>query len=114
MEALQTGEPVSLLGKWLPSVNASGAKTVALAKKVAKSLKLRPAEYRKALTALRERIHILENNLRVRDYSFDYAKLPSKAMYKYRARLSSGTMKRGIRSSWATWKKARRRCIRTA
>ena len=85
MEALQTGEPVSLLGKWLPSVNASGAKTVALAKKVAKHLKLRPAEYRKALTALRERIHILENNLRVRDYSFDYAKLPSKAMYKYRA-----------------------------
>ena len=85
MEALQTGEPVSLLGKWLPSVNASSAKTVVLAKKVAKQLKLRPAEYRKALTALRERIHILENNLRVRDYSFDYAKLPSKAMYKYRA-----------------------------
>ena len=85
MAALQAGEPVSLLGKWLPSVNASSADAVKLAKKVAKHLKLRPAEYRKALTALRERIHILENDLRVKDYSFDYAKLPSKAMYKYRA-----------------------------
>ena len=94
MEALQTGEPVSLLGKWLPSVNASGAKTVALAKKIAKYLKLRPAEYRKTLTALRERIHILENDLRVRDYSFDYAKLPSKAMYKYRAAFQRNDGKR--------------------
>ena len=85
MAALQAGETVSLLGKWLPSVNASSADAVELAKKVAKYLKLRPAEYRKALTALRGRIHILENDLRVKDYSFDYAKLPSKAMYKYRA-----------------------------
>ena len=83
-KALQNGGSVSLLGKWLPSVNATGANTVARGKKVAKYLKLRPAEYRKTLTALRKRIHILENDLRVRDYSFDYAKVPSRAMYKYR------------------------------
>ena len=82
MKALQSGERVSLLGKWLPSVNATNADTIAKGKKVAKYLKLRPAEYRKALTALRKHIHILENDLRVKEYSFDYAKLPSKAMYK--------------------------------
>ena len=85
MKALESGEPVSLLGKWLPSVNATNADTIAKGKKVAKYLKLRPVEYRKALTALRKRIHILENDLRVKEYNFDYAKLPSKAMYKYRA-----------------------------
>ncbi len=85
MKALQAGGTVSLLGKWLPSVNATSADTIAKAKKVAKYLKLRPVEYRKAVTALRKRIHILENNLRVKDYTFDYAKVPSKAMYKYRA-----------------------------
>ena len=85
MQALESGEPVSLLGKWLPSVNATNADTIAKGKKVAKYLKLRPVEYRKALTALRKRIHILENNLRIKEYNFDYAKLPSKAMYKYRA-----------------------------
>ena len=85
MKALESGEPVSLLGKWLPSVNATNADTIAKGKKVAKYLKLRPVEYRKALTALRKRIHILENNLRIKEYNFDYAKLPSKAMYKYRA-----------------------------
>ena len=85
VKALQAGGVVSLLGKWLPSVNATSADTIAKAKKIAKYLKLRPVEYRKALTALRKRIHILENNLRVKDYTFDYAKVPSKAMYKYRA-----------------------------
>ena len=42
------------------------------------------AEYRRALSALRAQIRIIENNLRERDYSFDYAKQPSKALYKYR------------------------------
>ena len=85
MEALRKGDPVSLLGKWLPSVNASNGETVASGKKIAKALGLRPAEYRKGLSALRDRIRILENNLRLKDYSFDYAKVPSKAMLKYRA-----------------------------
>lgn len=84
MQALKEGAAVSLLGKWLPSANATNAETVTRAKKVAKALGLRPADYRKALSALRKQIHILENNLRVKDYSFNYAAVPSKAMYKYR------------------------------
>lgn len=84
LENLNVGEPVSLLGKWLPSVNASNKKTVQRAKKIAKAFGLRDAEYRKTLTALRARIQILENHLREKDYSFDYEKQPSRAMLKYR------------------------------
>lgn len=84
-KALETGENVSLLAKWLPSVNASNAETVATAKKIARSLKMSDREYRKVLTALRARIRIIENNLRESDYTFDYSKQPSKAMFKYRA-----------------------------
>lgn len=78
------GETVSLLAKWLPSVNASSPDTVRAAKQVARALGMSDADYRKTLSALRARIAIMENNLRERDYTFDYAKQPSKALLKYR------------------------------
>ena len=83
MAAVKAGNPVSLLGKWLPSVNAHNVEAVKMAKQLARAFILTEAEYRKALTALRHEIRILENNLRERDYSFDYAKQPSRAMFKY-------------------------------
>ena len=85
VKALGEGREVSLLGKWLPSVNASNADTVKLGKKIAKALGLSDAEYRKSLSKLRARIRIIENNLREKDYTFDYEKQPSRAMFKYRA-----------------------------
>lgn len=84
MAALHKDEAVSLLGKWLPSVNAHNADTVRYGKMIAKALGLTEAEYRKALSKLRAKIAIIENNLRTRDYTFDYAKQPSQAMLKYR------------------------------
>ena len=78
------GGNVSLLAKWLPSVNASSPDTRAAAKVLVKGLGMTEAAYRKTLSALRSRIAILENNLRERDYTFDYARQPSKAMLKYR------------------------------
>ena len=84
-EALkQEDAPVSLLGKWLPSINAHKVDTVKRGRLLAKELGLSEREYRKILSALRARIRILENNLREMDYSFDYSKQPSKAMFKYR------------------------------
>ncbi|MGI6578762.1 MAG: DUF2828 family protein [Saccharofermentanales bacterium] len=83
MKAMAKNETVSLLGKWLPSVNASNSTTVIQGKKIAKALGLSDAEYRKALSALRAKIQILENNLREKDYSFDYEKQPSRALFKY-------------------------------
>ncbi|MGN1139001.1 MAG: DUF2828 family protein [Ruminococcus sp.] len=75
---------ISLLAKWLPSVNASNRETVLMAKRIAKRLGMSDAEYRKVLAKLRRKIRIIENNLREKDYSFDYSKQPSKAMFKYR------------------------------
>ena len=84
LKAVADGADVSLLGKWLPGVNASNAETVKRGKRIARAFGLTDAAYRKALAALRARIRILENNLRERDYTFDYEKQPSRAMFKYR------------------------------
>ena len=84
LSALDNGGDVSLLGKWLPSVNASNKDAVRLAKRLAIAFGLTERNYRKDLVRLREHIRILENNLRERDYTFDYSKQPSKAMFKYR------------------------------
>ena len=83
-KAMDRGNDVSLLAKWLPSVNASNAQTVAYAKRIARFLGMDDAAYRKKLVKLRSRIRLIENNLREKDYTFDYAKQPSKAMFKYR------------------------------
>lgn len=77
-------EEVSLLAKWLPSINASSKATVKTAKALCHKLELDYRAYRKLLTELRDAINIIENNLREKDYSFDYEKQPSQAMLKYR------------------------------
>ena len=84
LNAIDMGDDVSLLAKWLPSVNASNAQTVQYAKKIARFLGMTDATYRKTLVKLRSQIRIIENSLRQKDYTFDYAKQPSKAMFKYR------------------------------
>lgn len=84
LDALEAGRSVSLLAKWLPSVNASNDRTAELGRRLAKSFGMTEREYRKALSALRERIRLIENSLRCRDYRFSYEKQPSKAMYRYR------------------------------
>lgn len=84
LAAMEEGRAVSLLAKWLPSVNASNAETCTAGKRMAKALGYSEAGYRKALSALRARIRILENDLREKNYTFDYAKQPSRAMFQYR------------------------------
>lgn len=94
LKALREDGTVSLLAKWLPSVNASNAQTRSLGKRIAKALGLSGAEYRKTLSALRAQIRIIENNLREKDYSFDYEKQPSRAMFKYRKAFSRNDAER--------------------
>ena len=74
----------SLMAKWLPSINASNKYARIRAKIIAKLLGMNLKTYRKTLSELRAKIKIIENNLRLKDYSFDYEKQPSKAMLKYR------------------------------
>ena len=80
---IETGE-VSLLAKWLPSINATNIQTVKLGKRLAQCLNMSEKEYRQTLSKLRAKIKIIENNLREKDYSFDYSIQPAKAMFKYK------------------------------
>jgi hypothetical protein len=84
IKAMESDDAVSLLGKWLPSINAHNADTIRYGKLIAKSLGMTEAEYRRTLSMLRGRIAIIENNLREKDYTFNYEQQPSKAMMKYR------------------------------
>lgn len=73
----------TLLAKWLPSENTSSFKSRKIARALIKILEFKPKEYRQILSKLRKKICIVENFLRQKDYSFDYVKLPSKALRKY-------------------------------
>ncbi|MCR4687956.1 MAG: DUF2828 family protein [Saccharofermentans sp.] len=84
MEHMRKGGSVSLMAKWLPSVNASAKETKRLARKIARALTMTDKEYRKTLSSLRGYLKIIENNLRQRDYTFDYEGQPSAALFKYR------------------------------
>ena len=77
-------DDISLLAKWLPSANTSSREAVRLARKIIKALGITEKSYRHSLSVLRRQIRIIENNLREKDYTFDYSKQPSKAMLKYR------------------------------
>lgn len=73
-----------LCAKWLPSINASSPVTIARAKRIASLWGLNQKQYRQFLTLSRKGANLLENYLRMRDYTFDYSKLPSQAMMKYK------------------------------
>ena len=84
MEGMKNEQPISLLAKWLPSVNTSSRETVLAGKRLCKRLAMSERDYRKTLSSLRRYIDITENRLRTRDYTFDYSKQPAGAMFKYR------------------------------
>ena len=84
MKSMQAHGLVSLMAKWLPSVNTSNKEAVRYAKKIAKGMDMSYESYRKTLSSLRGYINIIENNLREKDYTFEYDMQPSKALFKYR------------------------------
>jgi hypothetical protein len=94
IKAMADGDGVSLLAKWMPSINTSSRQTVRTAKYVAGKLGMKDADYRRILVRLRGHIKIIENSLRESDYSFDYSKQPSKAMFKYREAFERNDSKR--------------------
>ena len=81
---MEQGMGISLLAKWLPSINASNCLHRMQAKRIAKHMKMSEKKYRQTLSKLRAYIDILETHLCNMDYTFDYEKQPSNAMFKYR------------------------------
>jgi hypothetical protein len=80
---------VSLLGKWMPSINTSSKATVALAKRWVKALNMSEAVYRRGLSLLRKRINIVERLMSAGDFSaINYENVPSRAGMIYRKAFS--------------------------
>lgn len=84
VEAMRAGKAVTLLGKWLPSENASAAQTKSTAKKLRKAFGISGKDYRKTLSALRKYIDVTEVKASAKEWSaIDYEKVPSLANIKY-------------------------------
>lgn len=85
LKAYQAGAAVSLLGKWIPSENSSSAKTKHNARRIITALHVSPRDYRKTLSALRERIHVVERLMSQNRWDeIDFSHLPSRAGLIYR------------------------------
>jgi hypothetical protein len=77
-------QQVSLLAKWMPSINASSKNTVALAHRFVKAFNTTPREYRKTLSALRKYIDVTEVKMSANKWTdIDYRAVPSNAMSNY-------------------------------
>jgi hypothetical protein len=75
---------VSILAKWMPSINTSSAATRALAQKFVANWKTTPKLYRKRLSALRKRIDIVERRMSAGDWeTIDFSRVPSYAIKRY-------------------------------
>ena len=83
---LSKGESVSLLAKWMPSINTSSKKTVALGRRWQKALLVyNEKQYRQMLSALRKQIDIVEAKMSANEWSdVNYSAVPSRASMLYR------------------------------
>lgn len=85
IENMAKGKPVSLLAKWLKSINATSKETSHLGKLTAKNLGYNEASYRKILSALRSYLNVVEHQMSNNQwYSINYEHVPSRAMAIYR------------------------------
>lgn len=75
----------SLLGKWMPSQNASNKDTKKLGYKLADYLNMTSKEYRKMLSSLREKINVLERLMSSNQWDkIEFDKIPSRAGLIYK------------------------------
>ena len=82
---LKEGKPISLLGKWMPSENASSRQTKELARKICKLMELTPRKYRLMLSKLRKYLDVVEVKMCSNQWeNIDYGGVPSLANLKYK------------------------------
>ena len=84
LQSMKRHESVSLLAKWLPSVNASSKQTRTYANIIIRYLHCTAAEYRKTLAALRRYTNVLEVKMSAGQWGdIVYEEVPSKANLAY-------------------------------
>jgi hypothetical protein len=78
------GKSISLLGKWLPSENASSTETKRYATTIRKGLDMTPRNYRKMLSDLRKYIDVVECKMSAKEWAgINYEAVPSRANLIY-------------------------------
>lgn len=83
-EDMQSDKP-SLLGKWLPTINASSPTTRKKARAVAEGLGMTEIEYRKAVRSLRKKIKTVEEQMSAQKWGeINYSAVPSQASRIYK------------------------------
>ena len=81
---MKHNKPISLMAKWLASVNASSKKTCMLGRKTAYKLGLTEVVYRRALSQLRAYLKVVEKSMSAQEWaSIEYSAVPSYAMKNY-------------------------------
>jgi len=84
IEAMNANKPVSLLAKWLPSINTSSAQTKKYANKLVEYFNMSPKQYRQTLSRLRAYSNVLETYMSSSRWTdIDYSNVPAKANLKY-------------------------------
>lgn len=83
-ENMKAGKPISLIAKWMASVNASSAQTKEYGKKLCKALHMTEREYRKSLSKLRKYLDVVETKMSAKNWSeIKYEAVPSRANLIY-------------------------------
>ena len=81
---MKANKPISLLGKWMPSINTSSAETRRLAQKFCKKFGVTPRTYRKTLSGMRKYIDIVEKKMSAGNWNeINFEGVPSVAMSRY-------------------------------
>jgi hypothetical protein len=76
--------PISILAKWMPSVNTSSQETRKLARRACRYLGLTERTYRKTLSALRAHLDVVERKMSAGKWNeIDFESVPSVAMSRY-------------------------------
>lgn len=82
---LNSEDGVSLLAKWMPSINTSSKESVRMARRWALVLGWNPVQYRKNLSYLRGKIKLVETAMSQNQWSdIQYGQIPSRAGMIYR------------------------------
>ena len=86
---VKDGKPISLLAKWLPSINSHSTTTHRFAETVASAFGMTEEKYRKDVVFLRKHLDLVETKMSHREWDkIDYEVVPSRAMTLYRRSFS--------------------------
>ena len=85
LEKIEINAPITLLAKWMPSINTSSPKTREWAKFFVKRFEWSEKEYRQNLSKLRKYLEVTERKISLQEWdTIDYEKVPSLANLRYK------------------------------